>query len=110
MNWFWWIVIAGGVWWGINALSDNGSGGSSYTPSYSSSSYDSDEGYYDSYSEPENPYSEDESGHYAGYQWAEENGVDSCDGNSDSFIEGCEEYVSQRDAYEEQEEDRDYDY
>lgn len=48
--------------------------------------------------EPENQYNED-TGHYAGYQWAEENG-ESCDGNSDEFNEGCEEYYTQVDEYE----------
>lgn len=36
------------------------------------------------------------SGHDAGYEWAEENGIDNvddCGGNSDSFIEGCQNYV-----------------
>lgn len=36
------------------------------------------------------------SGHDAGYEWAEENGIDNiddCGGNSDSFIEGCQSYV-----------------
>jgi len=35
------------------------------------------------------------SGHDAGFAWAQENGVDDpdvCDGNSDSFIEGCRAY------------------
>jgi hypothetical protein len=49
--------------------------------------------------EPENPYDEG-TGHYAGYKWAEENGG-ACNGNSDSFNEGCEEYHSQEDEYEE---------
>ena len=49
--------------------------------------------------EPENPYAEG-TGHYAGYHWAEENGGD-CNGRSDSFNEGCEEYHSQEDEYEE---------
>lgn len=49
--------------------------------------------------EPENPYEED-SGHYAGFEWAQENSAGSCGGNSDSFIEGCEEYQSQEDKYE----------
>lgn len=48
--------------------------------------------------EPSNPYDEG-TGHYAGYNWAEENGGD-CEGNSDSFNEGCEEYYSQRDEYQ----------
>lgn len=36
------------------------------------------------------------SGHEAGRQWAEDNDIDDeslCDGNSQSFIEGCEAYV-----------------
>jgi hypothetical protein len=49
--------------------------------------------------EPENPYDEG-TGHYAGYKWAEENGGD-CNGKSTSFNEGCEEYHSQQDEYEE---------
>lgn len=41
---------------------------------------------------------EDCSGHEAGYEWAEENGIedlDDCDGYSDSFIEGCWAYVEE---------------
>lgn len=37
-------------------------------------------------------------GHNAGYQWAEDNGITDpgdCDGNSDSFIEGCEAYAEE---------------
>jgi hypothetical protein len=41
--------------------------------------------------EPENPYGEG-TGHYAGYEWAENKGSGSCDGSSQSFNEGCEEY------------------
>lgn len=47
---------------------------------------------------PENPY-EEGSGHYAGYKWAEETGGE-CNGNSNSFNEGCEEYYAQQDDYE----------
>lgn len=50
--------------------------------------------------EPENPYSAG-SGHYAGFEWAEENDAGSCGGNSYSFIAGCEEYQEQLAAYEE---------
>lgn len=42
------------------------------------------------------PCTEDCSGHEAGYQWAEENDisdVDNCSGRSQSFIEGCYQYV-----------------
>jgi hypothetical protein len=38
------------------------------------------------------------SGHEAGYEWAEENDIDDifdCEGNSTSFIEGCESYVEE---------------
>ncbi len=38
------------------------------------------------------------SGHEAGYNWAEEKGIDDtsdCGGNSNSFIEGCESYVEE---------------
>jgi len=41
---------------------------------------------------------EDCSGHQAGYDWAEDNGIeteDDCGGNSDSFIEGCMSYVEE---------------
>lgn len=50
-----------------------------------------------SYLEPENPYDYG-SGHYAGYEWGENGNY--CSGNSDSFIEGCEEYESQEEAYD----------
>jgi hypothetical protein len=50
--------------------------------------------------EPENPYSEG-TGHSAGYEWAEKNGSGSCDGSSQSFNEGCEEYENQDAEYEE---------
>lgn len=39
---------------------------------------------------------DDCSGHDAGYEWAQENGIEDagdCGGNSDSFIEGCEAYA-----------------
>ena len=49
--------------------------------------------------EPENPY-EEGSGHYAEYEWAENNSG-TCDGRSQSFAEGCEEYESQKARYEE---------
>lgn len=42
---------------------------------------------------------EDCSGHEAGYEWAEENGIDDpddCGGNSDSFIEGCQAYAEEQ--------------
>lgn len=42
---------------------------------------------------------EDCSGHEAGYDWAEEREIDDpddCDGNSDSFIEGCQAYAEEQ--------------
>jgi hypothetical protein len=49
--------------------------------------------------EPQNPYDEG-SGHYAGYEWAQEKNPGACGGNSQSFIEGCEEYERQQSEYE----------
>lgn len=42
------------------------------------------------------------SGHKAGYEWAEENGISSesdCNGNSDSFNEGCTNFVNGGNGY-----------
>lgn len=42
------------------------------------------------------------SGHQAGYEWAQDNGISSesdCDGNSDSFNEGCVNYVNGGSGY-----------
>jgi hypothetical protein len=64
------------------------------TPSSSTSSGDEAA----SCSEPQNPYDEG-SGHYAGYEWAEEHSG-SCETGSTSFNEGCDEYDSQEDAYD----------
>ncbi len=47
--------------------------------------------------EPENPYSEG-SGHYAGYEWGASG--KSCGGNSSSFIDGCETFEEQEQAYQ----------
>lgn len=50
--------------------------------------------------EPENPYAEG-TGHYAGYEWAEDHCSGTCDGSSQSFNEGCEEYETQEAEYQE---------
>ena len=47
--------------------------------------------------QPENPYSA--GGHYEGFQWAESRWVMSCNGNSSSFNNGCEEYGRQLETY-----------
>ena len=42
------------------------------------------------------PCTQDCSGHEAGYNWAEQLGIEDpgdCGGNSDSFIEGCQAYA-----------------
>lgn len=65
--------------------------GCSSNPSNSSYEYE-DEEVEDRYIG--NPYSSG-SGHYAGYEWAERKGGSSCGGNSQSFVEGCEEYLRQ---------------
>jgi hypothetical protein len=49
--------------------------------------------------EPENPYNEG-SGHYAGFEWAERNASAGCNGSSQSFNEGCEEYEHQEATFE----------
>lgn len=49
--------------------------------------------------EPDNPYDEG-SGHYAGWEWAERVEPSNCGGNSQSFIEGCKEYQTQLEDYE----------
>lgn len=46
-------------------------------------------------SEPKNLFAVG-TGHSAGYKWAQDNEVDSCGGSSSIFIEGCEEYLAQR--------------
>lgn len=48
--------------------------------------------------EPDNPYG-DGGGHDAGFNWAEKTGG-SCNGNSQSFNEGCAEYQRQLNAYQ----------
>jgi hypothetical protein len=50
--------------------------------------------------EPENPY-EEGSGHYSGYEWARNKGSGACDGNSQSFNEGCKEFEQEEADYQE---------
>lgn len=50
---------------------------------------------------------QDCSGHDAGFEWAKDRGISDeseCGGNSQSFIEGCEEYARQVQEREESEE------
>lgn len=57
---------------------------------------------------------DDCSGHEAGYEWAEENGIDDiddCGGNSNSFIEGCQSYVEENSSnYSDLEDEDDENY
>lgn len=99
------IVIA--LIWGVSSLFSNDEYESNTNNAASVNSfYDTDTGDSAYYGELENPY-DDGSGHSAGYEWAEENDVDSCGGNSDSFIEGCEEYLEQKEQEEDLEEYQD---
>ncbi|MCX6740326.1 MAG: hypothetical protein NTZ49_03805 [Candidatus Parcubacteria bacterium] len=69
------------------------SGCSSTGDSYDSVDYSSDENTFYGYE-----CTDDCSGHEAGYDWAEEKGiddVDDCSGKSQSFIEGCQAYVEE---------------
>jgi hypothetical protein len=69
------------------------------TSSTTSSNSDGAEAAQKECTEPENPYDEG-TGHYAGYEWAEQNSPSACGGRSQSFIEGCEEYQQQESEYE----------
>ena len=89
------LLIWGGVsLWGWIFPSEPDIQPNSYTPSYTSPRYSNDA---EDCTEPENPY-DDGSGHYAGFEWGENGNY--CDGNSNSFIEGCEEYEAQEETYE----------
>lgn len=93
---FWIIVIGIAIWFFFL----RGDKSSSYESSYSGGSSYSDESDSGRYcSEPENPYGYG-SGHYAGFEWAENNDPGYCDGNSSSFNEGCEDYLSQQEEYD----------
>jgi hypothetical protein len=85
------ILAIGGVIWAFNANSDEEQIYSSF-PGSSFERQDCSE------LEPDNPYS-DGSGHYAGFEWAENTGAGYCDGNSEAFNEGCEDYLEQESAY-----------
>ena len=62
------------------------------------------------------PCTQDCSGHKAGYEWAERNGIadpDDCGGNSNSFIEGCMAWAEEQGAdssYEAETERDDWDH
>lgn len=110
-NWITWVIVIALIYGGYGFFKSDKTSDYEYTPtsnyntantidSFSNSDYGNsyDNSYTEDFPEPENPYDEG-SGHSAGYEWAEENDVDSCGGNSNSFIEGCEEYLSQQEEY-----------
>ena len=92
-SWVWILIIVAAVWFWSSSQNNNSS-----STNYSiDNSLPSEESCY--YLEPDNPY-DIGSGHYAGFDWAQENDVSSCGGNSLSFVEGCEEYLDQLEAYD----------
>ncbi len=57
------------------------------------------------------PCTVDCSGHEAGYEWAEEKGIDDpsdCGGNSNSFIEGCQSYAEEQQGFPDTEDNSDF--
>jgi len=101
-SWVWIVLGIVAVCGFFGAFDGNDTSANSTPPSsYRSSTYDDYDTESARVSEPENPYDEG-SGHSAGYEWAEENDVSDCGGNSQSFIEGCEEYLSEQEDYDSQ--------
>lgn len=98
------IIIIIAIIWGLSFLFSGKEESSSYEPRYDNSSTARDQDYSDYEYEEEPQYfgdyecTDDCSGHEAGYNWAEENGIEDegdCGGNSNSFIEGCQSYVEE---------------
>lgn len=112
---FWIVVVVVVFFWLVSLYGSNSSG------SYSSGRFDEYSG-----SDEVSTYNEDKSdeitsdnwectsdcsGHEAGYDWAADNGItdpSECDGNSDSFIEGCVAYANEYQDENESEYDEDY--
>lgn len=122
----WWgfvvlaLFIVAPIAWGMvsNSSAENGYNEGN-SPTYSSQISEPEEESISSYQNSDLDYTDDEdeplyfngdvctvdcSGHEAGYEWAEEKGISDpydCDGNSQSFIEGCESYAEEYDySYE----------
>jgi hypothetical protein len=91
------IALIALLWWGGSSVWNwaFSNSNSDYENSYSqpTSVFHSD----DDCVEPENPYRYG-SGHYAGWQWGEEGNY--CSGNSNSFVEGCDEYQAAEERFE----------
>ena len=91
---FWGLVI-----WGIVSLFSSDSSDDYSDTTYYGSNYSTEVQDYDN-NLTFNGYdcTDDCSGHEAGYSWAEENDISDeydCDGNSNSFNEGCILYVEE---------------
>lgn len=83
---------------GAESFSDcDGQFGSGTTEEDECNQYVQDNGYYETDFHGYDC-TEDCSGHEAGYEWAEENDISDeydCDGNSNSFNEGCQAYIEE---------------
>lgn len=96
------IIIIALIWSVSSLFSSNESQNS--TSSYTANSYDAFNTEYvntsDGNADTFRGYdcTDDCSGHEAGYKWAEENDITDeydCDGNSNSFNEGCQAYIEE---------------
>jgi len=96
------VIIIIAVFWGFSVLFSSDESSSSYEPVVNSSTVENQD-YDNEYAEEPQSFggyecTDDCSGHEAGYNWAEENGIEDeggCGGNSNSFIEGCQSYVEE---------------
>lgn len=101
-SWLSWVIvialIVGGYY--LFAGNNESESKSAYDASFTSSNYSNDEDDSEFETKTFKGYecTDDCSGHEAGYNWAEENGIydeNDCGGNSNSFIEGCISYVEE---------------
>lgn len=101
-NWASWVIVIALICGGYYLFADNNDSKttSEYNPTYESSNYSNYENEYEPETATFNGYDciDDCSGHEAGYSWAEENSIYDeydCNGNSNSFNEGCTSYVEE---------------
>jgi len=101
-NWAGWLIFIAIIGGGYYLFSGNNATESSrnHDSTYSSSNYSNYEDEYQPETKTFNGYdcTDDCSGHEAGYNWAEENDIYDeydCDGNSNSFNEGCISFVEE---------------
>lgn len=103
-NWVSWVIVIALICGGYYLFADNNDLESESNSEFSSSYVSSKNSDFEEEYEPEpvtfNGYDciDDCSGHEAGYNWAEENSIYDeydCNGNSNSFNEGCISYVEE---------------